>query len=273
MHLLGANLHLHRFALGTDHSRVQAAVEVVFGVGDVVVKFAVDGPPQAMHHAQGRIAVAHRADNNAEAVDVVDLLEGHILALHLAVDAVDVFGATVDFGFDALRVQGRPQQTLHFVHPLDTLRPLLGHRVGEFPVDARLQIAEAQILQFPFDLPDAQPVGKRSENFQSLSGNPSPLVVRLPLQRAHIVQPVGQFDQHHPHIFHHRQKHLAQGFSLLVGHAVTHIAQLFDAVELRHPIHQIGDLRVEVGTQIIQSIFGIVFHHIVKQTRGQGVRV
>ena len=39
--------------------------------------------------------------------------------------------------------------------------------LGDFPVFLRIQVPEAQIFQFPLDLPDAQPVGQRGEDFQS----------------------------------------------------------------------------------------------------------
>ena len=101
VHLLRADLHLHGPPVSTHHRGVQAAVHVVLGIGDVVVKLAGDGTPQAVHHAQRRVTLGFALDDDAEAVDVVDLLEVHILALHLLPDAEDVFRPPAHLGLDA----------------------------------------------------------------------------------------------------------------------------------------------------------------------------
>jgi hypothetical protein len=61
------------------------------------------------------------------------------------------------------------------------------------------------------------------------------------LQGAHVVQPVGQLDQHHPHIGHHGQQHLAHVFGL----AVFAVGKL-DLVDLGDALDDVGHLVAEL---------------------------
>ena len=58
IHVGRADLHLERPTVRPDDGGVQRLVLVLLGVGDVVVEFAGDGPPEGVHHAERRIAVS-----------------------------------------------------------------------------------------------------------------------------------------------------------------------------------------------------------------------
>ena len=60
------------------------------------------------------------------------------------------------------------------------------------------------------------------------------------MQRPHVVQPVGQFDQQHADVLAHRQEELAQVFSRALG--LTH---RLDLRKLGHPVDQPGHFRAE----------------------------
>ncbi len=51
VHIESADLYFHALVLRPHHHGVQAAVVVGFGVGDVVVEFAANRLPQAVHNA------------------------------------------------------------------------------------------------------------------------------------------------------------------------------------------------------------------------------
>ena len=105
----------------------------------------------------------------------------------------------------------------------------------------RIEKAEAEILQFTSDLTHAQTVGDGRENFQSLLCDLL-LAVRLEvLQSPHIVQPVGQFDEHHPNVVDHGQHHLAEVLRLLLlASGKVDLADLGDA------LHDVRDLFAEL---------------------------
>ena len=56
----------------------------------------------------------------------------------------------------------------------------------------------------------------RSVNFERFERRVAPFLRRLKIQGAHIVQPVGQFDDDDTDILRHRQQHLADIFRLLL---------------------------------------------------------
>ena len=94
---------------GPDHGRVQRAVVVVLGRGDVVVELAGDVRPPSVHEAERRVAVGNGIDHDPHREHVHDLLELQRLALHLAPDAVDVLRAARDLAGDACGRQ-RPRR-------------------------------------------------------------------------------------------------------------------------------------------------------------------
>ena len=85
MHFEGANLHLKGFA-GVDHRGVQRLVHIGLGHGNIVLKPPRHLRPEGMHHAQGEIAILHGIDDDPDGDQVVDLIEGLVLGLHLAID-------------------------------------------------------------------------------------------------------------------------------------------------------------------------------------------
>ena len=54
-----------------------------------------------MNNAQCGIAVLHRADDDADREQVVDLVDRLVLVHHLFIDAEEVFDAAVDFALNA----------------------------------------------------------------------------------------------------------------------------------------------------------------------------
>ena len=67
----------------------------------------------AVHDAERRVALGDRAHHDAYRAHVEQLLEGELLALHLAVDAVDVLGPPVHLRLDARAVAARARSSSH----------------------------------------------------------------------------------------------------------------------------------------------------------------
>ena len=82
MHGVGADLHLQHLALGADHRGMQRAIAILLGVGDVIVEFLGNVPPQGVHDTQRGVAVTHFRNQHANGANVVDLAELQALLLH-----------------------------------------------------------------------------------------------------------------------------------------------------------------------------------------------
>ena len=105
VHVLRADLDLQRHALGTDDRRVQRLIHVRLGHRDVVLEAARDGLPERVDGAERAVAVAERRNEDAEADEVVDLVELLAADHHLLVDRVQVLRATLDVGLHAELLQ------------------------------------------------------------------------------------------------------------------------------------------------------------------------
>ena len=77
-----------------------------------------------------------------------------MLFLHFAPDAVDVFRATVDFGPHVLFFHGLAQAPNELVDVMFTIDTAFVQQLGDTLIFRRMQITEAVIFQFPFELAD-----------------------------------------------------------------------------------------------------------------------
>ena len=131
----------------------------------------------------------------------------------------------------------------------------------------RIEKAESQVFQLAANLAHAEPVGDGSVDLQRLFGD---LVLALGLEmfeRPHVVQAVGQLDQHDADVVDHREHHLAQVFGLLLfARGEVDLADLGDAFD------DVRDLLAELLANVDNRDRG-VFDRIVQQSGGDGDRI
>jgi hypothetical protein len=259
VHFLRADLHFERAAVVGDHRGVQRAVEVSFRVRDVVVEFAMDRLPQRMHHAQGRVAVAHLIDDDAQRAHVIHLIEIEMLLAHLVPDAVDVLGPAINgcvrqSGLGELCLEARDRRRDERL----AFEALFIQLAGDLFVGFRFGEAKRQILDLPFDLPDAEPIGERSVDLEAFPRDVGALrrcVIGEPAQRLGARR---QAHQHDADIRRQRQQHLAQDFRLpsdVLAADEMQRAQIFQAVEAIDQLRERsaparGELLVRIGDEI-----------------------
>ena len=102
----------------------------------------------------------------------------------------------------------------HFVDVAFAIDALRRQPAGDALVVVGLQVAEAQVFQFPLDLPDAETIRQRRVNVARFAGDPFSLGLRRVLAVANQDELRGELDQHQPRIGHDGEQHLAQGFGL-----------------------------------------------------------
>ena len=100
---------------------------------------------------------------------------------------------------------------------------------------------ERQVLELAADLAHAQAVRDGRVDFQGLLRDALLFVGRERPQRAHVVQAVGQLDDHHADVVHHGQQHLPDAFGLaLLAGVELQLAQLGDAIDtVRHVVAEL----------------------------------
>ena len=89
------------------------------------------------------------------------------------------------------------------------LLALLGDQTLDLLVLARVQRREREVLELPLDRVDTQPVRQRRVDLERLARLLDLLLLGHRLDRAHVVQAVGELDQDDPHVGGHRDHHLA----------------------------------------------------------------
>jgi hypothetical protein len=110
-------------------------------------------------------------------------------------------------------------------------------------------------------------VRERRVDVARLGGDPLALLVLEELDRAHVVQPVGELDEDDPQVLRHGQQHLAKVLGLRRLAAVeVHHGQLGDALDER------GDLLAPVLLELRRGDRGVL-DHVVQQRRFQDVGV
>ncbi len=127
-----------------------------------------------------------------------------------------MFRTTGQVGANAGRCQRLAQFGQRLADKRFAIAAALVKQLGDAPVDVRLQEAEGQILQLPFQLPDTESVGQRRVDVAGQPRQRVPLPGRQLDRRAHPRQLPRQQNEHHAQIAHDRQQQTTQTFRRLV---------------------------------------------------------
>ena len=133
----------------------------------------------------------------------------------------------------------------------------------------RLQLGERQRLQLGLHRVHADALGERRVDFHRLAGDALGAAIPAPtkLQRAHVVQPVGQLHQQHADVAAHRQHELAEILRLLGA-----VGLQFQPGQLGDAVHQPGDLGAEAAFQLGAADAGVL-DDVVQQRGGDAADV
>jgi len=119
-------------------------------------------------------------------------------------------------------------------------------------------------------------VGEWGVDLQRLGGDLYLLFAGHRVERLHIVQAVGEFDDHHAQVFGDRHQQFAQVVGGL-GDAHAASARLVENLHLALGVVQFGDAFHQLAhgrPEALLQLFGLgggVFQHIVQQSRDDGV--
>ena len=139
----------------------------------------------------------------------------------------------------------------------DVALPQVAQPVQDALARVRAQLGEGQVLELGLERLHADPLGQRRVDLHRLGGDAPPLVRALDeVQRAHVVQPVGELDQQHADVLGHRQQQLAEVLGLRgLRRLQLELVELGDAVDQpRHgPAEQPLDL-LERGAGVLDGV-------------------
>ena len=168
---------------------------------------------------------------------------------------------------DAERLELLVEVAAGLGHVALALLALLVDEALDLRVLARVQRLEREVLELPLDRVDAEAVRERRVDLQGLLGLVDLLLLRHRLERAHVVQAVGELDQDDPDVRGHRDHHLAVVLGLRL------VARLErDPGQLRHAVDEAGDLVTERLADLAQRGAGVL-DGVVQQRGAQRLGV
>ena len=120
-------------------------------------------------------------------------------------------------------------------------------------------ILEAEVFEFGLDVEQAEAIGQRGIDVERFAGNFILLVGGHGAEGAHVVESVGNLDEHHTDILAHGQQQLAEVFGLqrclVAENAARNLGQAAD---------KLGNLGAELLLDVLNGVVGI-FNHIVEK--------
>jgi hypothetical protein len=164
-----------------------------------------------------------------------------------------VLGAAGDVGRDVDLVQLLLEDDLRLVDVLVAVGAALGHHRLDLRVLARMEGLEGEVLELGLERVDAEPVRERRVDLERLARLLHLLLTAPVLDRAHVVQPVGELDQDHAHVVGHGDDHLAVVLRLGVLAALE-----ADAGQLRDALDELGDLVAELVPHLLDRDVGVL---------------
>ncbi len=149
-------------------------------------------------------------------------------------------------GLDAVFGKQRRQRLLDLGNDAPVAVEHVGQPLGDGAVGVRIDVAEGQFLQLLAHVLHAHAAGERRIDVHRLLGDPEPLSLGHVVERAHVVQAVGELDEQHAHVLGDRQQQLAQVFGLL-GLARDEVELLELGQALDQPAHLGAEQLVDLG--------------------------
>ena len=220
-----------------------------------------------MHHAHGAIAGVDLIDHDAQAIDIDDLGQRRALALHLSIDAIQMLFARLDLGRDAGLLQRRLELHVNLVEKFLLIAAGALERALDDAIALRVESLEAEFLELQLHGVEPEPLGHRRVDIERLARHLATLGWCHGTHGAQVVGAIGELDQDHAQIAHHRQQHLAKALGL----RFLAILEL-DLIEFGDAIDNLGDIiaktRRDLGFRRRR-----VFDDIVQNRRDDGVGV
>ena len=199
-----------------------------------------------------------------------------MFAAHFVVNAGDVLGAAHDVGLDARTREFTIQNRQHVLDVAFAVDALVVEQARDLLVGVRLKNAKREVFELPLQLPHTQAIGQRRENIaRQLRAFTARGGVFTFDRVTQILRVIGKLNQHHPHVLHHRQQHLAQRFELrglLVGLLPAHlpIGQRADGVHAQHAFGEISNRCAEFIAHAFRRS-SVQLQHRPQQRRRHGL--
>ena len=266
VHLAGADLDFYLLAVTPRYGGVDRAVAVRLGLADVILEPPRHRLPALMDRTEDHVAILHVLGDHPKPVDIGQTRKAQTLLLHLAPDRIGLLGPAEHVGLDADLVE----------FMTDIMGDLVDHVAGfalerdeaadDRAAPLRVQHAKGKVLKLLAHPVHPHAPGEGRIDIHRLARLLYLLFRALILDRAHIVQPVGELHQDHPEIARHGDQELAEILRLLGLRT-----RKLKVGQLGHAIDKLGDVPAEALLHI--GVRGTRVLHSIVQERGDDRRI
>ena len=156
VHLLAANLHLNPVALGAHDGHVQGTIAIGLAVDEPVAGALGVSAVELRYHAVDLqavvvlVAALGALKDDSCCIDVVDLIDGDALALHLLPNRVARLHARLELIDEALLVEALPDGSREALKHAVSLLLRCRDGLRDARVGVGVLILKAQVLKFGF---------------------------------------------------------------------------------------------------------------------------
>ena len=261
VHFVSADLDFEGFGVLRHDGGVQGLVVIRFGHCDIVLETSRHRLPHRVDFAKHRVAILHGVNDDSHRQQVVNLVYIDMQIVHFFVHGIKVFGSAVHFAVYAHFFEFFFDLLANCVQKALSFGLLFGNVFRNILVLGRQQIFHCQIFEFALEERNTKSARKRSIDVKRFFCDTFLLFFGEILQRAHIMQTVGKFDDDNSQILCHSNENLSEVFRL----------RLFSVdklkfVEFGYALDKFANLVAELLSKFVVSD-GRIFQNVM-QKRG-----
>ena len=203
---------------------------------------------------------------NANSKDVVYLIEGDILLLHLIPDRVGAFYASLDGVFDTHLVESLSNRIREGLKQCLTLRIGMLQVLLYLGIFFWIFIMEGKVFEFGLYSIQSETIGQRGIEIKRLACYLAAFLFFLTFYVSHIVEAVAYLDEDDTDVFTHREEELLEIFGLCFGLCTKDAAG-----NLCQSVNNLCYLCAEDILNIINGIVGIL-NRVMEQSSANAGR-
>ncbi len=254
---------------------MQGLVAVALGGGNPVAEAALLRGVETYQNGVDKISltpfglrIRGLVEYDADGVEVINLLERHILGAHLEPNRIRRLDAFFYAERDIRLLQCALDGSDEFIDLGIPFRHVAADTFGNIPVCIGFLETKPDVFHLRFDSVQAETVGEGNEYEHCLAQDLVPLVLGHVLDGPAVVQAVCQFYEHHADVVVESEQDSLEILSLYAlggchGAALVHLV-VEHGLDLGQTVDKQGDVVPEEIAYIVDGIVGI-FHHVVKK--------
>ena len=192
------------------------------------------------------------------------MLDRDPLPAQLGPDRVEVLDAAAHVAGDRVLLEDAADRRADLLDEVPRQPLALVELLAQGAVVLGVELRQRQVLELGLDAADAEPVGDRGVDLERLRGDAAARRLGQEVQRAHVVQAVGELDEDHPQVVDRGEQHAAERLRL---RRLARGERLLHGGDLGERADQRGDVLAELLLEL-RLAHHRVLEQVVEQAGG-----